>query len=104
MADFESQKKDLMKEVRSVLDEVENLYENASDDGSDKGKELKAQVHDKLNKTKSKMSELEDTLVEKARATVERTDEMVREQPYYAIGIAAAVGFVAGVLLSRGRN
>jgi len=45
MADFESQKKDLMKEVRSVLDEVENLYENASDDGSDKGKELKAQVH-----------------------------------------------------------
>ena len=50
------------------------------------------------------MSELEDTLVEKARATAERTDEMVREQPYYAIGIAAAVGFVAGVLLSRGRN
>lgn len=104
MADFESQKKDLMKEVRSVLDEVENLYENASDDGSDKGKELKARVHDKLNKTKSKMSELEDTLVEKARATAERTDEMVREQPYYAIGIAAAVGFVAGVLLSRGRS
>jgi ElaB protein len=104
MADFESQKKELMKEVRSVLDEVEDLYENASNDGSDMGKELKARVHERLNKTKSKMSELEDTLVEKARATAERTDEMVREQPYYAMGIAAAVGFVAGILIGRCRS
>lgn len=104
MTDFEAQKKELMKEVRSVLDEVEELYENASNDSSDKGKELKARLHDKLNKTKSKMSELENTLVEKARATAERTDQMVHEQPYYAIGIAAAVGFMAGILISRGRN
>lgn len=104
MADFEAQKKELMKEVRSVLDEVEELYENASNDSSDKGKELKARLHDKLNKTKSKMSELENTLVEKARATAERTDQMVHEQPYYAIGIAAAVGFMTGILISRGRN
>lgn len=104
MADFESQKKDLMKEVRSVLDEVEELYANAGYDGSEKGKELKARLQDRLSKTKSKMSDLEETLVDKARATAERTDEMVREQPYYAIGIAAAVGFVAGILIGRGRN
>jgi ElaB protein len=101
MADFDSQKKDLMKEVRSVLDEVEDLYESAGDNGSEQAKELKDQLRKKLGNTKSKLSDLESTLADKARATAERTDELVREQPYYAMGIAAAAGFITGLMLGR---
>lgn len=104
MADFDSQKKDLMKEVRSVLDEVEDLYENAGDNGSDQAKALKDQFRKKLSNTKSKLCDIESILAEKARATAERTDELVHEQPYYAMGVAAAVGFLAGVLLGRCRH
>jgi ElaB protein len=101
MADFDSQKEDLMKEVRSVLEEVEDLYESAGDNGSEHAKELKDQLRKKLGNTKSKLSDLESTLADKARATAERTDELVHEQPYYAMGIAAAAGFIAGVMLGR---
>ncbi|WP_370386909.1 YqjD family protein [Snodgrassella alvi] len=104
MADFDAQKKDLMREVRSVLDEVEDLYEKAGDNGSDQTKALKDQLRKKLGNTKSRLSELESTIADKARATAERTDELVREQPYYAMGIAAAAGFIAGILLGRCRG
>ena len=37
----------------------------------------------------------------KAKASLESADHSVREDPYHAIGIAATVGLIVGVLLAR---
>lgn len=100
--DFERQKEALMKEVRSVLAEVENLYETSVDNGTDQAKALKAKVQDKLSRAKSQLLDLESSVVDKAKETAARTDELVREQPYYAMGVAALAGVALGVLLSNG--
>lgn len=101
MSDFDTQKKQLMQEVRSVLNEVEDLYSTSFSNGSEQSQELKERFQQKLNKAKNKLSDVEDTLIDKARATVERTDELVREQPYYAMGVAAMAGLVAGLLIGH---
>lgn len=41
------------------------------------------------------------SLKEKARTGAAQTDRFVREQPYYGIGLAFAVGMVAGLLAAR---
>lgn len=97
--DFENQKKALMKEVSSVLNEVENLYETSVDNGSDQAKALKEKVHMQLDRAKDRLQELESSVVEKAREATARTDELVREKPYYAMGVAALGGLVVGMLL-----
>ncbi|WP_066568964.1 YqjD family protein [Snodgrassella sp. CFCC 13594] len=98
--DFEAQKKELMKEVRSVLNEVEDLYESSVDNGSEQAKALKQKVQEKLTKAKDHLWDMESTLTEKARETAARTDELVREQPYYAMGAAALTGLLVGLLMS----
>lgn len=99
--DFEAQKAALMKEVRSVLSEVESLYESSVDAGSDQAKALKERVQDQLYKAKAQLHDLEHSVVDKARRTAARTDELVHEQPYYAMGVAALAGLVVGVLLGN---
>ncbi|MDF7676322.1 DUF883 family protein [Neisseriaceae bacterium ESL0693] len=104
MANYDTQKKQLMNEVRSVLNEVEDLYSSSIDNGSEQSKELKERFMEKLNQTKGKLREVESSVVDTARATVERTDELVREKPYYAVGIAALTGLVAGLLIGHCRR
>lgn len=100
--DFDAQKQALMKEVRSVLAEVESLYENSTEAGTEQAKALKAKVQEQLAKAKSQLLDLESAVVDKARQTAVRTDELVREQPYYAMGAAAVAGLIIGLLMGGG--
>ena len=43
---------------------------------------------------------MESTVVDKAKETAVRTDALVHDQPYYAMGVAALAGLAVGVLLS----
>ena len=97
--DFEAQKQALMKEVRSVLSEVESLYENSAEAGTEQAKALKEKVQNQLSKAKDQLLDLEHSVVDKAKQTAARTDELVHEQPYYAMGAAAAAGLIIGLLL-----
>jgi ElaB/YqjD/DUF883 family membrane-anchored ribosome-binding protein len=47
------------------------------------------------------LHDLSDDASESARAAARVTDDYVRDNPWQAIGIAAAVGFLAGLALSR---
>ncbi len=101
MGKYESQKEDLMREVRATLNELENLYHNAKDDGTQEARALKEKVQERLGKAKSQLHDLESQAVERVRHTARQTDALVHEQPYYAMGLAALAGVVIGALLCR---
>ncbi len=100
---IEKRRDELLTDVRSVLEEAESLYNTALEDGSEKGKELRQRLSEKLEAAKRNFSELEENLVHKAKCAAKQTDELIQEKPYHAIGIAAAVGVVFGILIGRGR-
>ena len=117
--EFEAQKEALMKEVRNVLQEVENLYDAGVESGTEEAKALKAKAQEKLGKVKAQFADFEETAADKAREAAERmregaqftadkargaarqTDELIQDKPYYAMGFAALAGLVVGVLLNR---
>lgn len=96
---YEDKKDALMKEIRSVMSEVEDLYQNAKDDGSEQARDLKAKAQAKLSDLKEQLLDLESTAAEKVKQTAKQTNELVHDQPYYAMGIAALAGVVLGALL-----
>ncbi len=100
--DFENRKEELLDEVRDVLNEAENLYESAVDDGTAQAKVMKEKLKIQLEKAKQQFSALEATVTDKAKYAAKQTDELVHEKPYHAVGVAAAAGLVLGLLLSRG--
>ena len=47
------------------------------------------------------MTEAQEALVEKARIAARATDDYVRKNPWRAVGAAAGVGLVVGLLIGR---
>lgn len=50
---------------------------------------------------KYKLSDIQRLLTKKSKEAATATDEFVRENPWAALGVAAAVGCVLGLLISR---
>ena len=48
-----------------------------------------------------RLSQVSEATVEKAKVAAKATDDFVRENPWQAVGIGAAVGVLLGMLISR---
>lgn len=99
--DFEQEKEALMSEVRSVLNDVENLYQTGAERGNDEIQALKAKLQDKLDQAQRKLTDFESNATEQIKRRAKQADAYVQEKPYYAMGFAALAGLVVGVLLNR---
>lgn len=99
--DFESQKEALLKEIRTVLNDIEGLYEEGVERGEEETRALKAKLKDQLNTAQNKLLDLEERAVEQVKYHAKRADDYVNDKPYYAMGFAALAGLVLGALLNR---
>jgi ElaB/YqjD/DUF883 family membrane-anchored ribosome-binding protein len=85
----------------SVLSEAEDLLKRAGNETGERARDLRAQVEAKLLAAKLRLQELEGEAFDRAKDAARYTDDYVHNNPWRAIGIAAVVGFVAGLLTSR---
>ena len=98
---YEAEKAVLMEDVKQVLKDAESLYKAAVDDGTKEGKALKEKLKAQLAKAQAQYSELEGTVLDRTRQAAANTNDLVHEKPYHAMGIAAVVGVLVGVFISR---
>ncbi|MDO4433121.1 MAG: DUF883 domain-containing protein [Alysiella sp.] len=99
--DFDKQKEALLNEIRSVLNEVESLYQDGIEQGEEETRALKARLKGQLRDVQNKLQDFEERAVEQVKIHAKRADDYVNEKPYYAMGFAALAGLVVGVLLNR---
>ena len=91
----------LVDEFVSMLSEAEDLLKKAGAETGERARDLRAQVEGKLLTAKLRLQELEGEAVDRARDAARYTDDYVHENPWRAIGVVAAVGFVAGLMMNR---
>jgi ElaB/YqjD/DUF883 family membrane-anchored ribosome-binding protein len=100
-ANFERSREALVKDFTDVLAEAESLLRQAAKESGDKANDLRSQVETKLRAAKVRLHDLQEDAAESAKVAARVTDDYVRDNPWQAIGIAASVGFLAGLALSR---
>lgn len=100
-AETEVAKEKLIKDFRAVVTDTEELLKATASQTGEKVAAARAKVEESLAATKRRLVDLEQGLIEKTRAAARATDELVHEHPWQAVGIAAAVGFLLGMLTSR---
>ena len=101
MSDSEMSREKLIDDFSAVLAEAEEMLKRASAETGDKARDLRSQVETKLLRAKLRLQELEGEAVDRAKAAARVTDDYVHDNPWQAIGIAAAVGLAVGLLLNR---
>jgi len=91
----------LVDDFVSVLSEAEELLKKAGNETGERARDLRAQVEGKLLAAKLRLQELEGEAIDRAKEAAKYTDEYVHDNPWRMIGIAAAIGFVAGLKINR---
>ncbi|AOY01402.1 YqjD family protein [Jeongeupia sp. USM3] len=92
---------ELIGDLRNVLAETESMLKEVVADGSEQGKALREKIAANLTVAKAKLIETERLVAGKAKVAAKATDEYVHENPWASVGIAAGVGFLLGLLVSR---
>jgi ElaB/YqjD/DUF883 family membrane-anchored ribosome-binding protein len=91
----------LVDDFSAVLTEAEDLLKRAANESGERAKDLRSQVEAKLLAAKLRLQEIEGEAVDRARVAARITDDYVHDNPWQAIGVAAAVGFIAGLMMNR---
>lgn len=100
-ARFERSRDALVKDFSDVLVEAETLLKQAAKESGEKATDLRSQVETKLRSAKLKLQELQDDAIDQAKVAARVTDDYVHDNPWQAIGIAAAVGLLVGLVIGR---
>jgi ElaB/YqjD/DUF883 family membrane-anchored ribosome-binding protein len=94
-------RENLVEDFGTMLTEAEDLLKRAGNETGDKARDLRTQVENKLLAAKLRLQEINGEAVDRAKAAARATDDYVHDNPWQAIGVAAAVGFIAGLLMNR---
>ncbi len=91
----------LVTDARVVLDDVEGLLKQAASASGQQAQELRERATEALARARVKLGDAQIAIGENAKAAARATDDWVHAHPWGAIGAAAGVGFLIGLLVAR---
>jgi ElaB/YqjD/DUF883 family membrane-anchored ribosome-binding protein len=94
-------KEKLAQDLKIVISDAEDLLRATASQAGEKVSAAREKIQDSLHRAKLKLAEVEDVIVDKGKQAARATDEYVHDHPWRAVGIAAGVGFVIGLLIGR---
>lgn len=97
----EASTRKLMDDLRAVVQDAEALMSATADDAGSGVREARARAAESLEAARARLEEIEEQVKSRAKDAADEANRYVRDNPWQSIGIAAAVGFVVGMIVSR---
>ena len=94
-------KEKLVQDFRTVVADAEELLKATASQAGEKVAVARERIQDSLHQAKVKLAEAEDVIVQRSKQAARATDDYVRENPWQAVGAAAGVGLLIGLLNGR---
>jgi len=101
ITDTAASKKKLVQDFQRVIADTEELLHATAHETEGKVVELRERMRENLSAARHKLADIEETVTVKAKEAARATDDYVHEHPWHAIGAAAGVGLVLGLLIGR---
>ncbi|HUP96101.1 MAG TPA: DUF883 family protein [Burkholderiales bacterium] len=90
-----------VKDMRTVISDAENLLRATANQAGEQIAVARERIQDSLHQAKVKLAEAEAVVRERAAQAARYTDEYVHDNPWHAIGVAAGIGLLLGIILAR---
>jgi ElaB/YqjD/DUF883 family membrane-anchored ribosome-binding protein len=88
-------------EIKSLIADVEDLMARIADLRDADVVRVRGKVQRAVDATKQSLADSADSLRRQAQKAAGTADDYVRDSPWQAVGIAALVGAVVGILATR---
>jgi len=91
----------LMQDMRVVVADAEDLLKATAGQTGERIEKIRARAEESLRTARNRMQIAGKAVQESATEAIRTVDDQVQKNPWAAVGIAAGVGLVLGILLSR---
>lgn len=91
----------LVADLRTVIADTEELLKATADQAGARIAAARVKLQASLKSANARIAEAQEATSARARVAIGTTEDYVRANPWQALGIAAGVGVVLGVLLAR---
>ena len=97
----DASKEKLVADVKVLVADTEELLRATASQAGEKAVVARERIQATLATTKAKLIDAERALLEKTKQAARATDDYVHDNPWQAVGVAAGVGFLLGLLIGR---
>jgi len=91
----------LVEDLKMVVADAEELLEASASQAGERIAAARSKAEESLKTAKDRLAEQESAMMAKTKAVAKAADGLVRANPWKALGIVAAAGFVLGILAAR---
>ena len=91
----------LMQDLKTVVGDAEEVLKATAAQSGEQIGRIRARAEDSLRTARARMKDVTQVAEAQAREVAGEVDRRVREQPWTAIGVAAGLGLLMGMILGR---
>jgi ElaB/YqjD/DUF883 family membrane-anchored ribosome-binding protein len=91
----------LMGDLNAVIQDSEVLLKVTASQTGESAIALRERARLRLDKAKDSLLDLQHTAIEKAKVAGQKADDYAHDHPWQSVGIAAGIGLLLGILISR---
>ncbi len=91
----------LMVDLRTLITDAEELLKATTSQAGEKVAVARQKIEQSLLEGKTALAEAEKAVIERSKQYADIADVYIRENPWNAVGIAAGVGLILGLLIRR---
>ena len=96
-----AQKDQMMNDLRQVIGDGEELLRLGADQTGERATEWRTRVQERITDARHKLADLQDSAIQRAKAAGHAADDYVHDHPWKAVGAAAGIGLIIGLLIGR---
>jgi ElaB/YqjD/DUF883 family membrane-anchored ribosome-binding protein len=91
----------LKQDVKSLVSDLDEIVRATASQTGEKFAALREKAQITMHHAREHLADAKEIVVDKTRIAARATDDYVHENPWHAVGIAAGVGLVIGMLIGR---
>ena len=91
----------IARDIQNVVSDAQELLKTVQAEGESRLADVKSKMQVKLDSAKQMLGQLQSNVQDGAKVAIDQTDTYVRQNPWYAVGVSAAVGALVGFLIAR---
>ena len=100
-ADSRATKDKLVTDLKVLIGDTEELLRATAGQAGEKIATARERIQASLAVYKEKLVDAEEAMMERTKEAARATDEYVHDHPWQAVGVAAGVGVLLGMLIAR---
>jgi ElaB/YqjD/DUF883 family membrane-anchored ribosome-binding protein len=91
----------LFSDLQTVIEDAEALLQATASQTGEKIDAIRTRARASVHQARERLVAIQAKTADQARQAAESADEYVHKNPWQAVGIAAGIGLLLGVLISR---